>query len=181
MRAHHFPGTRHREVRARPGLAVPAAWNALEAGVRAVLGRGRTPREAADRLGALTHRLGTKVPGLPGGLTHTFPDAAAIARGEVTQDEAALIEALAADVARGHGALDHGTGLEAPATLPYADHDLRHDLAFRLGSREAFPLGDASLRAALAGLGLDPAACHERWRPWRSLAAVHLMAHGDGL
>ncbi|MEV0230654.1 AlkA N-terminal domain-containing protein [Nonomuraea sp. NPDC050786] len=210
-------------VRARPGLAVPAAWNALEAGVRAVLGRGRTAREAADRLGALTHRLGTKVPGLPGGLTHTFPDAcaitwaeiaqeeadaaiaraevtqeetdaaiaraevtqeetdAAIARAEVTQEEAALIEALAADVVRGHGALDHGTGPDAPPGLPYADQDLRHDLAFRLGSREAFPLGDASLRAALTGLGLDPAACRERWRPWRSLAAVHLMAHGDRL
>ncbi|MEV1167682.1 AlkA N-terminal domain-containing protein [Nonomuraea sp. NPDC049784] len=168
-------------VRARPGLAVPAAWGAQEAGVRAVLGRGRTPREAADRLGALVTRLGARVPGLPGGLTHTFPNAAAIAQAEVTEEEAALIGLLAADAARGHGALDHGTSLDALATLSYADHDLRHDLAFRLGSREAFPLGDASLRAALAGLGLDAATCRERWRPWRSLAAVHLMAHGDTL
>ncbi|MFF4620602.1 AlkA N-terminal domain-containing protein [Nonomuraea jabiensis] len=162
-------------VRARPGLAVPGAWSALEVGVRAVLGRGRTPGETADRLGTFVTTLGTRVPGLPGGLTHTFPEAARMA------GEASVIGALAADVAGEHEALGHGTGPDTMAALPYADRDLRHDLAFRFGHPDAFPLADPSLRAALDDLGLDPAASTERWRPWRSLAAAHLMAHGDAL
>lgn len=162
-------------VRARPGLVVPGAWSALEVGVRAVLGRGRTPGETAERLGAFVTTLGTRVPGLPGGLTHTFPEAAAIAV------ESSVIGALAADVAGEHEALGHGTGPDTMAALPYADLDLRHDLAFRLGHPDAFPPADPSLRAALDDLGLDPAACPERWRPWRSLAAAHLMAHADAL
>ena len=61
-------------------------------------------------------------------------------------------------------------------------------MAFRLGLREAFPVGDASLAAALADLGLaspgtaaGPVPWAERWRSWHALAAVHLMAHGDSL
>jgi len=52
----------------------------------------------------------------------------------------------------------------------------------------SFPVGDASLAAALADLGLaapgtapDPVPWAERWRSWPALAAVHLMAHGDSL
>ncbi|MFI9839921.1 AlkA N-terminal domain-containing protein [Nonomuraea sp. NPDC051941] len=176
-------------IRARPRLAVPGAWSALEVGVRAVLGRGRTAGETADRLGAFVATLGTRVPGLPGGLTHTFPEATAIAtEASVTAAEASMIGAeasvvgaLAADVAGEHEALGHGTGPDTMAALPYADRDLRHDLAFRLGHPDAFPLADPSLRAALDDLGLDPAACLERWSPWSSLAAAHLMAHGDAL
>ncbi|MET7327174.1 AlkA N-terminal domain-containing protein [Nonomuraea sp. NPDC005650] len=225
-------------VRARPGLAVPGAWSALDIGVRAVLGRGRTPGETADRLGALVRTLGTRVPGLPGGLTHTFPEATAIAKrmeehatgtqagkgaatgsetdvitaptrseaavigalageeaavvttpageeaavvGAPAGEEAAVVGALAADVAGEHEVLDHGTGPDTMAALPYADRDLRHDLAFRLGHPDAFPLADPALRAALEDLGLDPATSMDRWRPWRSLAAAHLMAHGDAL
>jgi AraC family transcriptional regulator of adaptative response / DNA-3-methyladenine glycosylase II len=76
---------------------------------------------------------GTPVSGLPGGLTHTFPDAAP-------------------DVGR-----------------PPADY-----LAFRGGDRDAFPLTDPSLRAALAARGLSESDA-ARWRPWRALAAMHLM------
>lgn len=162
-------------VRVRPGLVVPGAWSALEVGVRAVLGRGRTPGETAERLGSFVTTLGTRVPGLPGGLTHTFPEAAKIAV------EEPVIGALAADVAGEHEALGHGTGPDTMAALPYADLALRHDLAFRLGYSDAFPSADPSLRAALDDLGLDPAASPERWRPWRSLAAAHLMAHADAL
>lgn len=46
-------------------------WNDVEGGVRA--------RVDAGRLGQLVTTLGTPVPGLPGGLTHTFPDVAALA------------------------------------------------------------------------------------------------------
>jgi AraC family transcriptional regulator of adaptative response / DNA-3-methyladenine glycosylase II len=81
---------------------LPGAWNSFEADVRAIL-RGRD-----DLLTMFVAWLGTPVPGLPDGLTHTFPDPA-----EVTLDslapiglpaaDAAAIAALAGTVA--HGAL----------------------------------------------------------------------------
>jgi hypothetical protein len=52
-------------------------------------------------------------------------------------------------------------------------------VAFRLGQRDAFPSADPSLQAALADLGLRAPAAS--WRPWRALAAAHLMAYGDTL
>jgi AraC family transcriptional regulator of adaptative response / DNA-3-methyladenine glycosylase II len=48
-----------RLIRTRPGLAVPGAWHEPEL---------RAPKDTA-------RQLGTPVPGLPGGLTHTFPAA----------------------------------------------------------------------------------------------------------
>ncbi|SDH86306.1 helix-turn-helix domain-containing protein [Nonomuraea jiangxiensis] len=173
-------------VRKRPGLAVPGAWNALEAGVRAVVGRGAEEHGRATALmGALVAKLGAYVPGLPGGLTHTFPEPAALTPAALRatglgEGEAEVLGALAADAGRGHPALGHGTSRDALAALPYAGHDLRQELAFRLGHREAFPAGDPEVRAALAGLGLDPTA-PDRWRPWQALAAAHLMAHGGTL
>ena len=160
-------------VRRRPGLAVPGAWSALEVGVRAVMERGDDP---GARLEAVVAELGTFVPGLPGGLTHTFPEPAALTptalvRVGLPEDEAALIGALAVDAARGQDALDGTPGLDA-------GHEVWHELAFR---REVFPWGDRALRAALADLGLDPAASPGRWRPWQALAAAHLMAHGATL
>ncbi|WP_214409692.1 AlkA N-terminal domain-containing protein [Sphaerisporangium fuscum] len=172
-------------VRARPGLAVPGTWSPLEVGMRAVLSLGRSPDAVARRLETIVTAIGTPVAGLPGGLTHTFPDA-----GTLTQDalaalglpasDAAAIAALAA--AFGDGALSYGASLDELGDLPGVDEDFGHHLGFRLGRREAFPQGDASLRAALADLGLDPAhPTPERWRPWTALAAAHLMAHGDAL
>jgi AraC family transcriptional regulator of adaptative response / DNA-3-methyladenine glycosylase II len=150
-----------------------------------LLRRGRTSEEAASLLKRLVSGLGTPVPGLAGGLTHTFPPARAItsaallALGLPARDAAAVaVAALVADVAEGHDALGHGTGLAALEELPGLDPGLRHHLAFRLGHRAGFPSDDASLRAALAHLGLA-ADDGNRWRPWAALAAVHLMAYGD--
>ncbi|TCO50702.1 helix-turn-helix domain-containing protein [Actinocrispum wychmicini] len=53
-------------------------WNEVEDGVRSTVGAGR--------LAEVVTTLGTPVPGLPGGLTHTFPDAATLmARNEFRQ------------------------------------------------------------------------------------------------
>jgi AraC family transcriptional regulator of adaptative response / DNA-3-methyladenine glycosylase II len=46
----------------------PGSWSAIEAGVRAILSE-------PEQLEKLVTSLGTAVPGLPGGLTHAFPDA----------------------------------------------------------------------------------------------------------
>ena len=142
-------------VRKRPGLAVPGAWSPFEIGVHAIASR--------EQLAEIVTGLGTPVPGLPGGLTHTFPD-----------PETATPAALAAIGLPEPDATAIRAGLDA------APEHLRHRLGFRLGQREAFPRTDPSLAAALADLGLDPSTA-ARWRPWLALAAVHLMAHGDAL
>ena len=147
-------------VAKHPGLAVPGAWNPFEAGVSAILS-GQPDRDRL--LEAFVARLGTPVPGLQEGLTHTFPDparvtAASLAPIGLGQADASAIAALAA-------------GRKIPEVSDY--------VAFRLGQRDAFPSGDPSLHAALAHLGLRAPAAN--WRPWLALAAAHLMAYGDTL
>jgi AraC family transcriptional regulator, regulatory protein of adaptative response / DNA-3-methyladenine glycosylase II len=152
-------------VAAHPGLAVPGVWNPLEAGVWGIL----SDRPDRDRLlTALVAGLGAPVPGLPGGLTHTFPGPLTVtcdglAAAGFPAAEARAIAGLAAALTEGHSA--------SSAAGSY--------LALRMGRRDAFPLEEPSLRAALAELGL--AAPAGAWRPWLVLAAVHLMAYGDQL
>jgi AraC family transcriptional regulator, regulatory protein of adaptative response / DNA-3-methyladenine glycosylase II len=194
-----------------PGLVVPGSWSLFETGVAAVLsGRpgaadgqsagaaraaGRQSRTAdgqsagaAGRLGVLVAGLGVPVPGLPGGLTHTFPDPAEVTVGNlaplgITGPDAEVVAALASSLGRGGGDVCN-VEIERPEVRDY--------LAFRLGDRSAFPLGDPSLREALADVGpladveLSARAngqivgqFTEPWRPWLALAAMHLMAHGE--
>ena len=159
----------------RPGLAVPGAWSPFEAGVGAVARRGRDAVAAARWLGAFAARLGSPVPGLPGGLTHAFPEPAEVtparlAAAGLEDADAAAVLAVAAhaagqDPGRGpdRGPVsgpDSGAAGGRPGTRPGGcglDPELREYLAFRLGRPEAFPLADPALRAALAGLGLPAA------------------------
>jgi AraC family transcriptional regulator of adaptative response / DNA-3-methyladenine glycosylase II len=62
-------------VPGHPGIIVPGPWNWFEAGVRAVLS-GQPERDRL--LAAFITGLGSPVPGLPEGLTHTFPDPGAV-------------------------------------------------------------------------------------------------------
>jgi AraC family transcriptional regulator of adaptative response / DNA-3-methyladenine glycosylase II len=177
----------------RPGLVVPGAWDTFEIGVWAILSRGRDPRSAAGYLEAVVTRLGRVVPGLRGGLTHTFPDPGVVTlsgleSAGVPAAEAAAVATLAAALTNAGTGPGSGTGLDVLSALPGADPDLRDYLAFRLGQREAFPLADPSLAAALRDIGAHPqgnsthpAPWCARWRPWLALAAVHLMAYGDTL
>jgi AraC family transcriptional regulator of adaptative response / DNA-3-methyladenine glycosylase II len=147
-------------VAKRPGLAVPGAWNPFEVGVSAILS-GQPDRDSL--LGAFVARLGTSVPGLPDGLTYTFPDPASVTPASLAPiglgpAETSAIAALA-------------VGREIAGVSDY--------VAFRLGQRDAFPSADPSLQAALARLGLRAPAAN--WRPWLALAAAHLMAYGDTL
>jgi AraC family transcriptional regulator, regulatory protein of adaptative response / DNA-3-methyladenine glycosylase II len=52
-------------------------------------------------------------------------------------------------------------------------------VAFRTGRRDAFPLEDPALQAALTDLGLAGPAI--AWQPCLALAGAHLIAHGDRL
>ena len=147
-------------VAKHPGLAVPGAWSPFEVGVSAILS-GRPDRNRL--LEAFVARLGTPVPGLPAGLTHTFPDPATVT--------SASLAPIGLDQAETNAIAALATGRELPEVSDY--------IAFRLGHRDAFPSGDPSLQAALAHLGLRAPAAN--WRPWLALAATHLMAYGDTL
>jgi AraC family transcriptional regulator of adaptative response / DNA-3-methyladenine glycosylase II len=84
-----------------PACALPGAWSPFEAGVWAILSGGRPG--GAEMLTAFVTHLGGRVPGLPGGVTRTFPDPAM-----VTPDSLApvgLPEAAAAAVAALAGTL----------------------------------------------------------------------------
>jgi AraC family transcriptional regulator of adaptative response / DNA-3-methyladenine glycosylase II len=145
-------------VAERPGLAVPGAWNPFELEVWTVLS-GHPDRDRL--LEALVTSFGIPVPGLPDGLTHTFPDTAAVADGNLAalgfpEAEAVAITRLAA-----------GSG----GNSSY--------VAFRTGRRDAFPREDPALQAALTDLGLAGPAI--AWQPWLALAGAYLIAHGDRL
>jgi AraC family transcriptional regulator, regulatory protein of adaptative response / DNA-3-methyladenine glycosylase II len=82
----------------RPALAGPGAWNPFELEVWTILS-GHPDRDRL--LEALVTSFGIPVPGLPDGLTHTFPDPAAVADGNLValgfpQAEAEAITRLAA-------------------------------------------------------------------------------------
>jgi AraC family transcriptional regulator of adaptative response / DNA-3-methyladenine glycosylase II len=122
-------------VKARPGLVVPGAWNPFETGVQAILSRGGRSRETVRGwLAAIMTGLGTPVPGLPGGLTHMFPEAAAVTADALAaiglpDRDASMITGLAAAVVAGHPALRPGTSVAALADMPWASPDPDPDAA----------------------------------------------------
>jgi AraC family transcriptional regulator, regulatory protein of adaptative response / DNA-3-methyladenine glycosylase II len=82
----------------RPQPPAPGAWHPLEAGVWTILSGRPSDQRLLEKFIA---RLGTRVPGLPSGLTHAFPDATVVTRAALTplglpQAEAAAITLLAA-------------------------------------------------------------------------------------
>jgi AraC family transcriptional regulator of adaptative response / DNA-3-methyladenine glycosylase II len=120
-----------------------------------------TPFEAAvavafpDLAGELARTYGVLVPGLGYGLTHVFPSAELLA--ETSEPVAELAKSMAAG--------EEPRGVDAAA---------EQHIALRLGARDAFPATDPTVRRTVNALGADP----QRWRPWRSLATVHLLLRG---
>jgi 3-methyladenine DNA glycosylase/8-oxoguanine DNA glycosylase len=63
--------------------------------------------------------------------------------------------------------------------VPGVGDTVAHQIALRLGARDAFPAMDANVQRALRrrGASLDDLdATSEAWRPWRALATIHLLA-----
>jgi AraC family transcriptional regulator, regulatory protein of adaptative response / DNA-3-methyladenine glycosylase II len=152
-------------VTARPGLAVPLAWSPLEVAIEAA---GDPERQAG-----LVSTLGIPVPGLPGGLTHALPWSPPPVQPPAARPAPADHD-YAAD---GPAPAGPGSAAGLPpvelAAVGLAPADPEYQ-AFRLGERQAFPLTDPALRAALASRGLTGP--RPQWQPWLSLAAAHLMA-----
>jgi AraC family transcriptional regulator of adaptative response / DNA-3-methyladenine glycosylase II len=140
----------------------------------------------------LVERLGTPVPGLRQlGLTHVFPSPETVAAGDLdglglTRARAGAIRAFAAAVASDAIRLDGSVGLDQLVTsitaLPGLGSWTAQYIALRLGEPDAFPAADLGLRRALTSRGTAPTPdVTDRWRPWRALAFVHLLALGRQL
>jgi AraC family transcriptional regulator, regulatory protein of adaptative response / DNA-3-methyladenine glycosylase II len=169
-------------VRARRGVRVPGAIDPFEVSVRAVLGQQVSVGAATTLAGRLVERHGRPVPGVGSlGLTHLFPDAATLARADLTdvgltRARARAVNAFAASVATGelelHRARDLDHTLAALQVLPGFGPWTAHYVAMRAcGERDAFPASDLGLRRALGG---DPTARAEAWRPWRAYGAIQI-------
>jgi AraC family transcriptional regulator, regulatory protein of adaptative response / DNA-3-methyladenine glycosylase II len=111
----------------RSALPVPGAWDPFEAGVWTILS-GRPGRERLFE--EFVARLGAPVPGLPGGLSRTFPDVTAVTQAALAlvglpEAEAAAIAALAATLSAG-GAVRMDPGQWRPWLALAATHLMAH-------------------------------------------------------
>jgi len=162
-------------VRRYPGLRVPGAWDPLEMSVRAALGES-IAGGAGPELRELAQRFGERLPvSDPGGLIFVFPSAEALAKSRLEgwpSARARMIRALA-ETALSAADQESLTGVPgiAASTAEYIAAR-----AFR--QPDAFPSNDPVLLHAGAS-GKSPTSSAlielaERWRPWRSYAAIYL-------
>jgi AraC family transcriptional regulator of adaptative response / DNA-3-methyladenine glycosylase II len=176
------------DVRSRPGVRVPGAWDDFEIAVRALLGQQIRVAAATALVSRLVATADRRRPrgGPDDDLPLLFPapsDVAAVdssglglpgaraaalrALGTVASDETAW----GAIAARGEQGLTSLEGI-GPWTAQY--------IAMRaLGEPDAFPASDIALRRALATGTSAPdaraaAGMAERWRPFRAYAAMRL-------
>jgi len=178
-------------VAARPGMRVPGAVSGDELAVRAILGQQISVVAARNLAGKLTAAFGKPLDEPVGGVTHTFPSAAALAAVDPSEfpmpraRQRALHE-LTSRLADGTVRLDAGADrdetrsalLDVPGIGPWtADY-----ISMRvLGDPDVFLASDLGVRKGMARAGLPDDSrgateYAERWRPWRSYAQVHLWA-----
>ena len=174
-------------VSARPGIRVPGAWGPLEVAIHAIVAEHGSLRQARGHMGALVETFGQSVPGLSHGLGRLFPSAEVAAAADLTAAglspvAAAAARALAGAVVAEDVVLDGSTGLAdlvSSLTAAGIGVTVAHQIALRLGLHDAYPESDPHLRTALRALDVsDPAGqAAARWRPWRAVAATHLIVH----
>jgi AraC family transcriptional regulator of adaptative response / DNA-3-methyladenine glycosylase II len=180
-------------VDAAPGRRVPHAGDGAEMAIRAVLGQQVSTAAARTHAARLVIAHGEPIDDPDGGLTHLFPEPAALAEidpaalavpGARRRALTGLIEALGS----GRITIDRGgdpARIEAQLlALPGIGPWTVQTVAMRaLGEDDAFLPTDLGVRLCAVALGLPgtPAALNrhsERWRPWRSYAVQYLWAAG---
>ncbi|SNQ51579.1 putative bifunctional transcriptional activator/DNA repair enzyme AlkA [Frankia canadensis] len=176
-------------VAARPGLRTPGAVDPHELAVRAVLGQ-QVSLAAARRLGAaLVAAHGEPLAAADGGLTHLFPEVAVLADADLSAlgmpgARRDTLRRLSVALADGRVTLDVGVDRDT------ADRALRAVRGIgpwtaayvrmrALGDPDVLPVGDAALRVAARGRGIDLRDT-SGWSPWRSYGTQHLWTGGAG-
>jgi AraC family transcriptional regulator of adaptative response / DNA-3-methyladenine glycosylase II len=178
-------------VAAVPGRRVPGHPDGCELAVRAVLGQQISVAAATRLVTRIVAELGVPLAHPVGMVTHSFPEAAAIAgldpdRLPMPRSRARTLVGLAAEVAAGRLVLDNTVDRNEVYTallaLPGIGPWTAGYIAMRaLHDPDAFIPGDAGVRHGLARLGLDPSPreaqrVSEPWRPYRAYAVQHLLA-----
>ncbi|MCL4747227.1 MAG: adenosine deaminase, partial [Burkholderiaceae bacterium] len=175
---------------AHPGLRVAGAFDGFEIAVRTIVGQQVSVAAAKTIAARLATRFGAAVATPFDSLTHSFPDAGALAALDgaalagvgLTAGRARAIVALARAVRDGGVSLRSDAPVEDTlaqlARLPGVGPWTVQMIAMRaLGWPDAFPAADLGV---LRALGVRSAARAEqvsqRWRPWRSYAVMHLRA-----
>jgi AraC family transcriptional regulator of adaptative response / DNA-3-methyladenine glycosylase II len=174
-----------RDVR---GLRVPGAWDGFELAVRAILGQQVSVAGATTLMGRLTSLYGVAIEAGDEGFTHLSPTAERLSEAGVDgirkiglpRSRAATIHEVATLVATGELSLEPAVDVRALVRRLMDVKGIGAWTAEYIAMRalhwpDAFPAGDLVLRRAAGGLTtaqLTKAA--ERWRPWRSYAAMHL-------
>jgi len=173
-------------VATAPGRRVPAAPDAAELAVRAVLGQQVSIAGARTLTRRMLLAAGTPLAEPVGSLTHAFPRPEALADADLasiglTGARQRSVGALATALAGGSVCLDPGADREdaerALREVPGVGPWTAALIALRgLGDPDVWLPGDLALRRGLATLGSSDADAATRWRPWRSYAVMHLWA-----
>jgi AraC family transcriptional regulator of adaptative response / DNA-3-methyladenine glycosylase II len=177
-----------------PGRRVPRTVEAAELALRAVLGQQVSTRSARTHAARLVVACGEPLANPDGGLTHCFPEPAAVAEADpavlaMPATRARTLRTLAAALADGTLVIDESCDraelnerlLAFPGIGPWTASTIAMRAA---GDPDAFLAGDLGVIAAARILELpaDPAALRaraERWRPWRSYAVQYLWGALD--
>jgi AraC family transcriptional regulator of adaptative response / DNA-3-methyladenine glycosylase II len=173
-------------LKANPGLRVPGCWNGFELATRAILGQQVTVKGATTLAGRMVRKFGQPFPS-GGGLTHLFPAPEVLADGDLEglglpKARAETIRALARAVRSRQihfdGVVEVEPFLRRLCEIPGIGKWTAQYVAMRaLGEPDAFPSGDLGLIRALAlGSSQEAERCAEKWRPWRSYAAMYLWS-----
>ncbi|MGW0734540.1 DNA-3-methyladenine glycosylase 2 family protein [Streptomyces sp. NPDC002851] len=177
-----------------PGRRVPRAVDEAEFAVRAVLGQQVSTAAARTHAARLVMAHGEPVDDPEGGLTHLFPEPAALAALDpealaLPRSRRATLLTLVRALADGSLALgvesDWAQARARLRELPGFGPWTVDVIAMRaLGDPDAFLATDLGVRRAAEGLGLPstPAALTARaaaWRPWRAYAVQYLWATDD--
>jgi len=178
-------------VEGRPGLRVPGAWSPFELASRTVLGQQVSVAGANTLMGRLALRLGESIETPWPELRLVSASAEAVAAASIDDiakigmpgKRAEALRGLALAIAGGDITLLPGD--DVPSTivnlkaLPGIGEWTAQYLAMRaMRHPDSFPAGDLGLRKALATDRMpsekETLALVEKWRPWRSYAALHL-------
>ncbi|MBX9719953.1 MAG: DNA-3-methyladenine glycosylase, partial [Candidatus Obscuribacterales bacterium] len=173
---------------AHPGLRVPGSFNRFETAIRAILGQQVSVKAASTLMSRFCLAFGDKLETPIEGLSIVFPSAKKIAA--LSQEEIISIgltsaraktlisfaQAVATDSISLELAIDPEDRIRQLKELPGIGEWTAQYLAMRvLNWPDAFPAGDLGIRKALKIDNEKTVLAHaEKWRPWRSYAAMHL-------